>query len=65
MMATPTLFYGLETWVKKKRDLSRKQATETNFLTSVKGCTKSDGIKNEDIRKKLNIFSIISHMENN
>jgi hypothetical protein len=64
-MVTPTHIYGSETWVRKKRDPTRLQTTEMNFLRSVKGFAKLDGVKNEDIKKVLNIFSIISRMEEN
>ena len=39
------------------KDLSRIQAAEM-FLRSVKGCTILGKVRNEDIRKELNIFCI-------
>jgi hypothetical protein len=53
IMALPVLLYGSETSAIKTKDMSKIQATEIRYLRSVKGCTKLDHIKNEDIRKKL------------
>jgi hypothetical protein len=36
----------------------KRQAAETRFLRSVKGCTRLDKIRNGDIRKELGVFSI-------
>jgi hypothetical protein len=57
VMALPVLLYGSETWTIKTKDMSKIQATEMRYLRSVKGCTKLDHIKNEDIRKELDIDS--------
>jgi hypothetical protein len=40
------------------------KATEMRYLRSVKGCTKLDHIKNEHIRKKLDIDSTQYKIEN-
>jgi hypothetical protein len=58
VMATPTLLYGSETWTLNARDKSRIQASEMKFLRSVKGCTREDKIRNEEIREELRIFNI-------
>jgi hypothetical protein len=55
VMALPVLLYGSETWTIKTKDMSKIQATEMRYLRSVKGCTKLDHFKNEDIRKELYI----------
>jgi hypothetical protein len=57
-MAVPTLLYGSECWTMRKRDAQTLQAAEMRFLRSVKGCTRLDKIRNEDIRKELGMFSI-------
>jgi hypothetical protein len=57
-MAVPTLLYGDECWTMRKRDMQKLQAVEMRFLRSVKGCTRLDKIRNEDIRKELGVFSI-------
>jgi hypothetical protein len=57
LMALPVLLYGSGTWTIKTKDMSKIQATEMRYLRSVKGCTKLDHIKNEDIRKELDIDS--------
>jgi hypothetical protein len=55
IMAVPVLLYGSETWTLRKRDWNRIQAAETKYLVTVKGCTRLDPIRNEDIRNELGI----------
>ena len=57
-MAVPMLLYGSETWVESKAEKSRIQAAEMRFLRRVKGCTRLDRFRNDDIRRELDIFSI-------
>jgi hypothetical protein len=38
-----------------KRDWNRIQAAEMKYLRTVKGCTRLDQIRNEDIRNELGI----------
>jgi hypothetical protein len=57
-MVVPTLLYGSECWTMRKRDTQTLQAAEMRFLRSVKGYTRLDKIRNEDIRKELGVFSI-------
>jgi hypothetical protein len=64
VMALRVLLYGSETWTIKTKDMSKIQATEMRYLRSVKGCTKLDHTKNEDIRKELNTDSMQYKIEN-
>jgi len=57
-VARPTLLYYSETWVTTKRDMTHLEAAEMCFLRSVKGHTRLDKIRNEIIRKKLEIPGI-------
>jgi len=52
VLARPSLLYGSETWVTKKRDMTRLEAAEMRSLRSVKGYTRLDKIS-EVIRKEL------------
>jgi hypothetical protein len=54
-MAVPVPLYGRETWTLRKRDWNRIQAAEMKYLRTVKVCTRSDQIRNEDIRNELGI----------
>jgi hypothetical protein len=54
-MAVPVLLYGSETWTPRKRDWNRIQAAEMKYLRTVRGCTRLDQIRNEDIRNELGI----------
>jgi hypothetical protein len=62
-METPTLLYGSETWILNARDKSRTQASEMRFLRSVKGCTREDKIRNEEIREELRIYNSSEKIE--
>jgi hypothetical protein len=64
VMALPVLLYGRETWTIKTKDMNKIQATEMRYLRLVKGCTKLDHIKNEDVRKELDIDSTQYKIEN-
>jgi hypothetical protein len=55
MFYNPVLLYGSETWTPRKRDWNRIQAAESKHLRTVKGCTRLDQIRNEDIRNELGI----------
>jgi hypothetical protein len=55
IMAVPVLLYGSETWIPRKRDWNMIQAAEIKYLRTVKGCTRLDHIRNEDIRNELGI----------
>jgi hypothetical protein len=57
-MAVPVLMYGSEAWTIKKRDISRIQSAEMKFLRSVKGCTRMDHIRNEEIRTEIEMYTI-------
>ena len=57
-MATPQIMYGSETWTDNRRQNSQIQAAEMRFLRRVKGCTRLDRYRNEDIRQELNIYRL-------
>jgi hypothetical protein len=54
-MAVPVLLYGSETRTQRKRVWNRIQAAEMKYLRTVKGCTRLDQIRYEDIRNELGI----------
>jgi hypothetical protein len=54
-MAVTVLLYGSETWTLRKRDWNRIQVAEIKYLRTIKGCTRLDQIRNEDIRNELGI----------
>jgi hypothetical protein len=58
MMAVPTLLYGSETWILNQNYYSSVTDTEMASLLSVKGCTRLDCFRNEDIRKESNIIPV-------
>ena len=63
-MAVPSLMFGRETWVNTTRNQSKIQSAEMKFLR-VKGCSRRDQIRNENIRAELNIFALNQRFENN
>lgn len=64
-MAVPTLIYGSESWINRRKDRSKIEASEMAFLRSVKGCTKYDRIRSDDIRQELQMFKLTSRIEQN
>jgi hypothetical protein len=54
-MAVPVLSYDSGTWTPRKTDWNRIQEAEMKYLKTVKGCTRLDQIRNEDIRNELGI----------
>jgi hypothetical protein len=58
VVARPTVFYGSETWLTTKRDMTDLEVAEMSFLRSVKRYTRLDKIRSEVIRKKLKISGI-------
>jgi hypothetical protein len=55
IMAVALLLYDSETWTPRKRDWNRIQEAEMKYLRTVKGCTRLDQIRNEDMRNELGI----------
>lgn len=64
-VAVPTLLYGSETQVTKKKEESRIQAKEMKFLRRVKSCIRQDRLRNHDIQGELSIFSLNDRIRNN
>ena len=58
VVARPSLFYGSETWLTTKRDMTSLEAAEMRFLGIVKGYIRLDKIESEIIRKELEIPGI-------
>ncbi|XP_075217953.1 uncharacterized protein LOC142322764 [Lycorma delicatula] len=58
-MAVPILIYGSEVWVLRSWNESRIQAAEMRFLRAVKECTRVGQIRNEEIRRQLNMMPIL------
>ena len=55
VVARLTLLYGSATWVTTTRHMTRLEAAEMRFLRSIEGYTRLDKIRNEVIRKDLEI----------
>ena len=53
-MVIPTMLYGSETWTVMKRHESRLGATEMAYLRRVVGVTRSDRVRNADVRETVN-----------
>jgi hypothetical protein len=46
------------------REDSKSQATEMRFLRAVRGCTRQDHLKNEDIINELDVRPILQKVTN-
>ena len=59
----PVLSYGSESWTLTRPLKSKIQAVEMKYLRKVKGITRRDRVRNEQVREELNIEPIISTIE--
>ena len=57
-MALPILHYVGETWTITSKDSSKVQAEEIKSLWTVKGRTRADELRNENIKTELGISPI-------
>ena len=57
-MTVPVLTYGSENWAMNRSDRRMIETAEMKFLRYVSGYTLRDHIKSDNIRKRLNIFSL-------
>ena len=59
----PVLTFGCESWKLTKSDKRKIQAVEMKYLRRVRGITRMDKIRNEEIRKNLGIESMSKFIE--
>ena len=59
----PTLTYGAETWTLTTTDMSRLVAAEMKPIRLILGKTIRDQIRNEELRRRLEVISLESRME--
>jgi len=57
VVARSPLIHGSETWVTMQRDMTRLEAAEMRFLTSVTGYTRLDKIRSEDVKRTRNLWN--------
>ena len=60
---TPVLTYGHEFWMITSKTRSQLQAAEMKVLRLIRGVTKLDKIRNEDIRRELEVNGILDFVE--
>jgi hypothetical protein len=61
-MAIPSLLYRSEGWILRRKDESSIQSVEMKFLRSVKGCTRLDHSRNEQIRDELEVKPVLAQI---
>ena len=59
----PILMYGHESWALTTKTKSQLQAAEMRVLRLIKGVTRLDRLRNDDIRRELGIESILQSIE--
>ena len=59
----PILTYGYESWALTSKTRSQLQAAEMRVLRLIKGVTRLDRFRNEDIRRELEIESLQDFIE--
>ena len=57
-MTVPAQLCGCEVWTIRKKVWYQLQAAETSYFRSLKGYTRLEHIRNEYIRRKLDIVSL-------
>jgi hypothetical protein len=57
--AKAALKFGSEAWMLKKRDARRLEAAQMKFLRHLPGITKLDKERNQSVRQKLGVQSIV------
>jgi hypothetical protein len=57
-VAVSTLLYGSEVWITNQKQQNLIIAVEMKYLASVKGCSRIDRFRNEDVRNELNVTSL-------
>ncbi|PSN47271.1 hypothetical protein C0J52_13351 [Blattella germanica] len=62
-MAHPVVMYKSVAWVLKERERSKIQAAQMSFLRAVKGCTRKDHIRNENIRVELKVQPLLQQID--
>ncbi|KAJ4443424.1 hypothetical protein ANN_05092 [Periplaneta americana] len=62
VISVPSLLYGSETWVMKKKDASRLQTNEMKFLRSVAGYRKIEH-KRIETREELEVYELNNKIE--
>ena len=50
----PVLMYGCETWSRTKKQQSKVHATQMNVLRRIEGVNRLAGVRNIDMRERLN-----------
>ena len=59
----PVLTYGSETWTLTTRLKSKVQAAEMRVVRLIKGVTRRDRLRNDDIREELDIESVLEFVD--
>jgi hypothetical protein len=54
----PAMMYRRETWILRSQDC-RIETSQMRFLRAVAGVTMSDGIRSEDVRKRLQTGNVV------
>jgi hypothetical protein len=59
----PVLLYGCESWTLTSKFKSKVQAAEMRVLRLIKGVTRRDRLRNDDIRNELEVQNILTYIE--
>ena len=59
----PIVTYGSESWTLITATKSKIQVAEMQVLRLIKGVTRRNRLRNKDIRKELDVKSILQHIE--
>lgn len=60
---TPTVIYGLESWVMTVKDRNKFQAAEMKPLMAMIGKTRRDRVRNKNLRKTIGVCSMLNKID--
>jgi hypothetical protein len=55
--------YGSETWILRSQDSRRIETSQMRFLRAAAGVTLRDGIRSEDVRKRLQMENVVEYIK--
>lgn len=59
------MLLGSQSWVKTQKNETKVETATMRFQNRVKGCTRTDRIRNTDIKEELNILNINEEYKDN
>ena len=62
-MIRPVILYGSETWAVKEEHVKKLEVAEMRCLRAIKGVTRRERMRNEDIRQELKVTELTEKIQ--